>query len=48
MDFSNSTILLCFFLCFLMNDLYFLIIAINDQIFDPIPELAILHEHELI
>ena len=39
--FANNTILLCFFLFFLIIDLYFLIPAAIAQIFNPIPEIVI-------
>ena len=37
--FANNTILLCFFLFFLINDLYFLILTVISQIFNPTAEL---------
>ena len=39
--FPNSTILSCFFLFFVIIDLYFLILAVIAQIFNPISELVI-------
>ena len=36
--FANSSILPCFFFCFLIIDLYFLIPAAISQIFNPIAE----------
>ena len=39
--FPNNTILSCFFLFFLIIDLYFLIPAVIAQIFNPISELVI-------
>ena len=39
--FANNTILLCFFLFFLIIDLHFLIFAVIAQILNPILELAI-------
>ena len=41
LDFANKTILLCFFLFFLIIDLYFLIPAGIAQNFNPIAELVI-------
>ena len=41
LDFANNTILSCFFLFFLIIDLYFLIRAVITQIFDPIARLVI-------
>ena len=41
LDFANSTIMSCFFLFFLIIDLYFLIRAAVVQIFNPIAELVI-------
>ena len=40
--FANNTILLCFFLLFLIIDLYFLITAVIAQTFNSTAELAIL------
>ena len=42
LDFANNTILSCFFLFFIIVDLYFLIPADILQIFNHIVELAIL------
>ena len=39
--FASDTILSCFFLFFLVIDLYFLIAAVNAQIFNPTAEVAI-------
>ena len=41
LDFANNTTSSCFFLFFLIIDLYFLIPAVITQIFNPIVELAI-------
>ena len=41
LDFANNTILSCFFLFFLIIDLYFLIPAVTAQIFNTIAELVI-------
>ena len=41
LDFANNTILSCFFLFFLIIDLYFLIPAVIAQIFNPIAERLI-------
>ena len=41
LDFTSNSILLCFFLFFLIIDLYFLIPAVIAQIFYPIAELVI-------
>ena len=41
LDFADNYILSCFFLFFLITDLYFLIPAFITQIFNPIIELAI-------
>ena len=41
LDFSNNTILSCFFLFFLTIDLYFLIPAVIAQTFNLIAELLI-------
>ena len=41
LDFANNTILLCFFLVFLIIDLYFLIPAVIAQIFNTIAENVI-------
>ena len=41
LDSGNNAILSCFFLFFLVIDLYFLIPAVITQIFNPIVELAI-------
>ena len=40
-DFANTTILSCFFLLFLITDIYLLIPAVIAQIFNPIAELII-------
>ena len=40
LDFANNTILSCFFLFFLIIDLYFLITAAFAQFFNPIAELV--------
>ena len=40
LDFANNTISSCFFLCFLIIDLYFLIPAAVAQIFRPVAELV--------
>ena len=40
-DFTNNTILSCFFFSLLIIDLYFLIPAVITQIFNPIAELVI-------
>ena len=40
-DFANDTILSCFFFFFLIIDLYFLILAVIAQIFNPTAELII-------
>ena len=39
--FANNAISLCFYFFFLIIDLYFLILAIITQIFNPIVELII-------
>ena len=39
--FANNTILSCFFLLFMIIDLYFLIAAVNTQMFNPTSKLAI-------
>ena len=39
--FAIDTILSCFFIFFLITDLYFLIAAVNVQIFKPVAEPAI-------
>ena len=39
--FANNTLLSCFFLFFLIIELYFLVPAIIAQIFNPIAELVI-------
>ena len=39
--FPNNTILSCFFLFFVIIDLYFLILAVIAQIFNPTAELVI-------
>ena len=39
--FASNSILSCFFLFFLIIDLYFLINVVNAQIFNPIAELVI-------
>ena len=41
LDFSDNTILSCFFLFFIIINLYFLIPIVITQIFNPIVELAI-------
>ena len=41
LDFANKTILSCFFLFFLIIDLYFLIPAVTGEIFNRIVELVI-------
>ena len=41
LDFASNTILSCFFLFFLIIDLYILIPAVVRQVFNPIVELAI-------
>ena len=41
LDFAKNTISSCFFLFFLIIDLYFLIPAVITQFFNPIVELAI-------
>ena len=41
LDFANNTILSCFFLFFLIVDLYLLIPAVITPSFNPIVELAI-------
>ena len=41
LDFGNNTILSCFFLFFLIIDLYFLIAAVIAPIFNPNAELVI-------
>ena len=41
LDFANNTISSCFFLIFLIIDLYLLIPAVIAQIFNPLPGLAI-------
>ena len=41
LDFVNNTILSSFFFFLLIIDLYFLIPAVIDQIFNPITELVI-------
>ena len=40
-DFSNNTILSCFFFLILIIELYFLIAAVIAQIFNPTAELVI-------
>ena len=40
LSFPNSTIFPCFFFFFFIIDLYFLIPAVNSQIFIPIAELV--------
>ena len=42
LDFAKNTILSCFFLFFLIIDLYFLILAVIMQFFNPTAELVIL------
>ena len=39
--FASNSILSCFFLFFLIIDLYFLINVVNAQIFNPIAEIVI-------
>ena len=41
LEFAKSTILSCFFLFFLIIELYFVIPAVITQIFNPIAELVI-------
>ena len=41
LDFANNNVLSCFFFFFLIIDLYFLIVAVIAQIFNPNAELAI-------
>ena len=41
LDFVNNTILSCFFFFFLIIDLYFLILAVIAEIFNPIAELVV-------
>ena len=41
LNFANNTILLCFFLFFLIFDLYILIAVVITQVFNPILELAV-------
>ena len=41
LDFASNTVRSCFFLFFLIIDLYFLIPAVIAQIFDPITEFVI-------
>ena len=41
LSFHNSTILSCFFLFFFIIDLYFLILAVIAQIFNPTAELLL-------
>ena len=41
LDFASNTVRSCFFLFFLIIDLYFLIPAVIAQIFDPIAEFVI-------
>ena len=41
LDFTNSTILSCFFLFLLIIDLYFLIPAVITQVLNSVPELVI-------
>ena len=41
LDFANKTILSCLFFFFLIIDLFFLIAAVNAQIFNPIAESVI-------
>ena len=41
LDFTNNTILSCVFFFFLIIDLYFLILAVIAQTFNPIAELVI-------
>ena len=40
-DFASNTILSCFFIFFVIIDLYFLISAVIAQMFNPIAELVI-------
>ena len=41
LDFASNSVRSCFFLFFLIIDLYFLIPAVIAQIFDPIAEFVI-------
>ena len=41
LDFASNTILSCFFVFFLIIDLYFLIPAVVPQIFNPIAQLVV-------
>ena len=41
LDFHNNAMLPCFFFFFLVIDVYFLILAAIEQIFNPITELVI-------
>ena len=41
LEFANNTIFPCFFFFFLISDLYFLILAVNTQIFNPVADLVI-------
>ena len=41
LDFASNTVFLCFYLFFLIIDLYFLIAAVIAQIFNPIAELVV-------
>ena len=41
LDFAENNILSCFFLFFLISDLYLLIPAVISQIFNPVAELVI-------
>ena len=41
LDFANNTILSCFFLFFLIIELYFLIAAVITRIFNIVAELVI-------
>ena len=40
-DFASNTVFLCFYLFFVIIDLYFLIAAVIAQIFNPIAELVV-------
>ena len=40
LNFTNDTILSCFFFFFLIIEFYFLILAVIAQIFDPIAKLV--------
>ena len=41
LDLGNDAILLCFFFFFLIIDLYFVILAVIAQNFNPVPEIII-------